>query len=582
MDIDNPPRVIVVTSPLPGDGKSTIAVNLAAALSMSDRRVVLIDGDLRRPVMAESFGLIEGLGLTDVLIGSVEFDEVAQPAGGLPNLRVLAAGRIPPNPSEMLGSQAMRRLLQRLAADHTVIVDAPPLLPVTDAAVLTASADGALVVVSAGQTLDTQLRDALANLGAVQGHTLGVVLNRVSPKSSNAGYYGGYYGPWTDERGEHPAPAQQQARKEPADLPAGSPRARSAGRRRLLRARAGLLLPEGIPLVLHDPAAHRAHRPQAHGALVPILHGPQGTHRWVRVRSRAGMETAGPSRRSRASSYHPPPHRSPDGCHPGRRLTAWGSRLGDARRLCRQPVPGRPALRPRDRERPDPQPRPGWSVVTLRTVGLNHHDIFSLKGVGLPADRLPMVLGCDGAGVDEDGNEVIVHAVVPSQGWQGDETLDPKRLLLSEPTTAPLPRRSPSPRPTWSASPPACPGSTRPACPPRGSRPTGCSSPTPASRPARPCSCRAPAGEWPPRSSSRLRRRLPHAGHQPRRGQGQGPSRSAPTARSAAASDCPSGSTPSWRPSAPPRGRTRSTRSTPAARSSSPAPPRATPSPRPS
>ena len=83
-------------------------------------------------------------------------------------------------------------------------------------------------------------------------------------------------------------------------------------------------------------------------------------------------------------------------------------------------------------ERPDPQPRPGWSVVTLRTVGLNHHDIFSLKGVGLPADRLPMVLGCDGAGVDEDGNEVIVHAVVPSQGWQGDETLDPKRSLLSE------------------------------------------------------------------------------------------------------------------------------------------------------
>ena len=82
MDIDNPPRVIVVTSPLPGDGKSTVAMNLAAALSMSDRRVVLIDGDLRRPVLADSFGLIEGLGLTDVLIGSVQFEEVAQQAGG--------------------------------------------------------------------------------------------------------------------------------------------------------------------------------------------------------------------------------------------------------------------------------------------------------------------------------------------------------------------------------------------------------------------------------------------------------------------------------------------------------------------
>jgi NADPH:quinone reductase-like Zn-dependent oxidoreductase len=70
--------------------------------------------------------------------------------------------------------------------------------------------------------------------------------------------------------------------------------------------------------------------------------------------------------------------------------------------------------------------------VTLRTAGLNHHDVWSLRGVGLPADRLPMILGCDGAGLDEDGNEVIVHAVVPSEGWRGDETLDPRRTLLSE------------------------------------------------------------------------------------------------------------------------------------------------------
>ncbi|MGO4340861.1 polysaccharide biosynthesis tyrosine autokinase [Pedococcus sp. 2YAF34] len=210
MDIDNPPRVIVITSPLPGDGKSTVAMNLAAALSMSDRRVVLIDGDLRRPVIADSFGLIEGLGLTDVLIGSVEFEEVVQQVGDLPNLSVLAAGRVPPNPSEMLGSKAMRRLLERLGESHTVIVDAPPLLPVTDAAVLTASADGALVVVSAGHTLDTQLRDALANLGAVNGHTLGVVLNRVSPKSSSAGYYSGNYAP-LEERPQRPvAPAAHE------------------------------------------------------------------------------------------------------------------------------------------------------------------------------------------------------------------------------------------------------------------------------------------------------------------------------------------------------------------------------------
>ena len=83
-------------------------------------------------------------------------------------------------------------------------------------------------------------------------------------------------------------------------------------------------------------------------------------------------------------------------------------------------------------QRPEPEPREGWTTVTLRTAGLNHHDVWSLRGVGLPADRLPMILGCDGAGVDEDGAEVIVHAVIPSDGWRGDETLDPRRTLLSE------------------------------------------------------------------------------------------------------------------------------------------------------
>src|SRR6476469_7771455 len=83
-------------------------------------------------------------------------------------------------------------------------------------------------------------------------------------------------------------------------------------------------------------------------------------------------------------------------------------------------------------ERPDPQVPDGWTTVRLRTAALNHHDVWSLRGVGLAADRLPMVLGCDGAGVDADGNEVIVHAVIASEGWRGDETLDPRRTLLSE------------------------------------------------------------------------------------------------------------------------------------------------------
>src|SRR5919108_2263255 len=78
-------------------------------------------------------------------------------------------------------------------------------------------------------------------------------------------------------------------------------------------------------------------------------------------------------------------------------------------------------------ERPDPEPRDGWTVVEVRAASLNHHDLWSLRGVGLPDERLPMILGCDAAGVDEDGNEVIVHSVIGSGDWLRDETLDPKR-----------------------------------------------------------------------------------------------------------------------------------------------------------
>jgi NADPH:quinone reductase-like Zn-dependent oxidoreductase len=83
-------------------------------------------------------------------------------------------------------------------------------------------------------------------------------------------------------------------------------------------------------------------------------------------------------------------------------------------------------------ERPEPEPPEGWTTVTVKAASLNHHDLWSLRGVGLPDERLPMILGCDAAGVDADGNEVIVHSVIASDGWRGDETLDPKRSLLSE------------------------------------------------------------------------------------------------------------------------------------------------------
>src|SRR5437763_14337174 len=82
-------------------------------------------------------------------------------------------------------------------------------------------------------------------------------------------------------------------------------------------------------------------------------------------------------------------------------------------------------------ERPAPEPPPGWTTVEVKAASLNHHDLWSLRGVGLAEDRLPMILGCDAAGLDEGGNEVIVHAAIRSDDWRGDEPLDPRRSLLS-------------------------------------------------------------------------------------------------------------------------------------------------------
>jgi capsular exopolysaccharide synthesis family protein len=194
MDVDNPPRVIVVTSPRPGDGKSTVAANLAAAVAAGGQPVVLVDADLRRPSVASSFGLVEGAGLTDVLTGRIEAHDALQPVSGRDQMQVMAAGRIPPNPSELLGSKAMRGLVEELSTDSLVILDAPPLLPVTDAALLTANADGALVVITAGRTVDAELSTALGHLSAVRGRALGVIMNRVPRRGAGSYGYGGYYG----------------------------------------------------------------------------------------------------------------------------------------------------------------------------------------------------------------------------------------------------------------------------------------------------------------------------------------------------------------------------------------------------
>ena len=193
LDVDQPPRIIVVTSSLQAEGKSTVTANLAVTMAAAGENVVVVDGDLRRPTLVDVFDLVPGAGVTDVLTGTAEVADVLQPWGALPNLSVLGSGRIPPNPSELLGSRAMKNLLNALAKDALVLIDAPPLLPVTDAAVLSHTADGAIVVIRAGKTTQEQLDQSLGNLEKVKGRVLGAVLNYVPTKGTDAySYYGTY------------------------------------------------------------------------------------------------------------------------------------------------------------------------------------------------------------------------------------------------------------------------------------------------------------------------------------------------------------------------------------------------------
>jgi succinoglycan biosynthesis transport protein ExoP len=190
LNVDHPPRVIVISSAVPGEGKSTLAVNLATVLAQSGSRVMLIEADLRRPRVIRYMSLIGGAGLSDVLGGRARMQEVTQPWGD-GRLDVLAAGAMPPNPSEMLGSEQMRGLLGHLREVYDfVLIDAPPLLPVTDAAVLTALADGCLLSTRFGKTRREELAEAAASLERIDAKLLGVVLNRVPLAAGAARGYG--------------------------------------------------------------------------------------------------------------------------------------------------------------------------------------------------------------------------------------------------------------------------------------------------------------------------------------------------------------------------------------------------------
>jgi succinoglycan biosynthesis transport protein ExoP len=190
-DVDRPPRVIVVTSALANEGKSTSACNVALTLALGGARVVLVDGDLRKPAVGTYLGISNAAGLTSVLAGRHELRDVVV-TYGRDTLAILPSGPTPPNPSELLGSQQMSDLLAMLANHYDiVVVDAPPLLPVTDAAVLASAADGAVLVIRHGKTRREEAQRAIQALEAVNAKLLGTVLN-FAPKRTRRGGYDGY------------------------------------------------------------------------------------------------------------------------------------------------------------------------------------------------------------------------------------------------------------------------------------------------------------------------------------------------------------------------------------------------------
>ena len=205
------PRSIVVTSAIPGEGKSTTALNLAVALADAGSRVILVDADLRRPSVATCMGMEGRVGLTTVLIGQAALEDVVQQWQDS-TLDVLPSGRIPPNPSELLGSTAMERLLAQLTANYDIVLlDTPPLLPVTDAAVLSNLVGGSLLVIGADRVQRPQLQQAIDALDVAGAHLHGVVVNKIARQNAGSYVYQAGYEPVASHDAPSAAPAKRAA-----------------------------------------------------------------------------------------------------------------------------------------------------------------------------------------------------------------------------------------------------------------------------------------------------------------------------------------------------------------------------------
>jgi exopolysaccharide transport family protein len=208
-----PPKVIMVTSARPQEGKTTTAINSAIVLAQKGVRVLLVDADLRRPSVHKTLGMGPRSGLSNVLTGNATLEQAIAPSPILPNLFVLAAGSPPPNPAELLASSNMKDVLDELREqfDH-VVIDTPPTLSVTDAVVLSPRVDAIILVIRSGQTTKQALRRARDILMQVNAHVTGVLLNAVDLTSPDYYYYYEYQGKYSQYYQEDPPepPAESQ------------------------------------------------------------------------------------------------------------------------------------------------------------------------------------------------------------------------------------------------------------------------------------------------------------------------------------------------------------------------------------
>lgn len=200
LNIDEETKVVAVTSSNPAEGKTTTLCNLAITIAQAGQRVVLVDADMRKPRLHKTFTVSNNHGVVDILVEKTNYKMIVQQVEGIENLELITSGAIPPDPSELLESKAMVNLIAELKKDYDfVLVDAPPICSVTDAAILARLVDGVILVVASGETKIDSAKLSKKLLEKVDANILGVVLSKADT-SKSGGYYYYYYEYGDDEK----------------------------------------------------------------------------------------------------------------------------------------------------------------------------------------------------------------------------------------------------------------------------------------------------------------------------------------------------------------------------------------------